>query len=127
MNVIELFVRRRVLAYMLSAAMLLFGFIGLRGVGLDRLPNVEPPLITVTTVNPGAKANPPTFDGRASQGRFLISDSDLGGATTPNPPGSGAGPAAVASAPASPPNRNSPAPRASRQRSFMLKTVQQRR
>jgi HAE1 family hydrophobic/amphiphilic exporter-1 len=39
---------------MLSAAMLLFGYIGLIGVGLDRLPNVEPPMITVTTVNPGA-------------------------------------------------------------------------
>jgi HAE1 family hydrophobic/amphiphilic exporter-1 len=53
-NFVALFIRRRVLAYMLSAALLLFGFIGLRGVGLDRLPNVEPPLITVTTVNPGA-------------------------------------------------------------------------
>ena len=54
MSFVELFVRRRVLAYMLSAAMLLFGFVGLRGIGLDRLPNVEPPIITVTTVNPGA-------------------------------------------------------------------------
>ena len=54
MNFVTLFVRRRVFAYMLSAAMLLFGFIGLRGVGLDRLPNIEPPMITVTTVNPGA-------------------------------------------------------------------------
>ena len=53
MNIVELFVRRRVLAYMLSAAMLLFGIIGLRGVGLDRLPDVNPPMITVTTVNPG--------------------------------------------------------------------------
>jgi HAE1 family hydrophobic/amphiphilic exporter-1 len=53
-NFVTLFVRRRVFAYMLSAAMLLFGFIGLRGVGLDRLPNIEPPMITVTTVNPGA-------------------------------------------------------------------------
>ena len=54
MNFVNLFVRRRVLAYMLSAAMLLFGVIGLRGIGLDRLPNIEPPMITVTTVNPGA-------------------------------------------------------------------------
>lgn len=54
MNLIELFVTRRVLAYMLSATMLLFGYVGLRGIGLDRMPNVEPPLITVTTVNPGA-------------------------------------------------------------------------
>ncbi|MEH6588949.1 MAG: efflux RND transporter permease subunit [Halioglobus sp.] len=54
MKLIELFVRRRVLAYMLSAAILLFGFIGLRGLGLDRLPNIEPPMITVTTISPGA-------------------------------------------------------------------------
>ncbi len=64
MNIIELFVRRRVLAYMLSAALLLFGFIGLRGVGLDRLPNVNPPMITVTTVNPGA--SPEVMDASVS-------------------------------------------------------------
>ncbi len=54
MNLIALFVQRRVLAYMLSAAFILFGIIGLRGVGVDRNPNVEPPIITVTTLNPGA-------------------------------------------------------------------------
>lgn len=61
---VELFVRRRVLAYMLSAAMLLFGIIGLRGVGLDRLPNVTPPMITVMTVNPGA--SPEVMDASVS-------------------------------------------------------------
>ncbi|MDX1734012.1 MAG: efflux RND transporter permease subunit [Halioglobus sp.] len=69
MNFIELFVRRRVLAYMLSATLLLFGFVGLQGVGLDRLPNVEPPIITVTTVNPGA--SPEVID--ASIGSVLES------------------------------------------------------
>jgi HAE1 family hydrophobic/amphiphilic exporter-1 len=53
-NFVRLFVHRRVLAYMLSAAMLLFGYIGLTGVGLDRLPNIDAPMVTVTTVNPGA-------------------------------------------------------------------------
>jgi HAE1 family hydrophobic/amphiphilic exporter-1 len=51
---ITLLVQRRVLAYMLSAAFILFGLIGLRGIGVDRNPNVEPPVITVTTLNPGA-------------------------------------------------------------------------
>ncbi len=64
MNIVELFVRRRVLAYMLSAAMLLFGIIGLRGVGLDRLPDVNPPMITVTTVNPGV--SPEVMDASVS-------------------------------------------------------------
>ena len=54
MNWVTLFVERRVLAYMISAAILLFGIIGLRGIGVDRVPNIEPPVITVTTVNAGA-------------------------------------------------------------------------
>ena len=54
MSVIDIFVRRRVLAYMLSAAILLFGLIGLRDIGLNRMPNVSPPVVTITTVNPGA-------------------------------------------------------------------------
>ncbi|MCR9183906.1 MAG: efflux RND transporter permease subunit [Halieaceae bacterium] len=54
MNFVNVFVRRRVLAYMLSAAIILFGLIGLRDIGLDRMPNVSPPVVTVTTVNPGA-------------------------------------------------------------------------
>jgi HAE1 family hydrophobic/amphiphilic exporter-1 len=54
MNWVTLFVERRVLAYMISAAIMLFGIIGMRGIGVDRMPNVEPPVITVTTVNPGA-------------------------------------------------------------------------
>jgi len=54
MNIIDIFVRHRVLAYMLSAAIILFGLIGLRDIGLDRMPNVSPPMVTVTTFNPGA-------------------------------------------------------------------------
>ena len=41
MNFVDIFVRRRVLAYMLSAAIILFGLIGLRDIGLDRMPIVE--------------------------------------------------------------------------------------
>ncbi len=54
MNFVDIFVRRRVLAYMLSAVIILFGLIGLNDIGLDRMPNVSPPVVTVTTVNPGA-------------------------------------------------------------------------
>lgn len=54
MNLVDIFVRRRVVAYMLSAVIILFGLIGLRDIGLDRMPNVSPPVVTVTTVNPGA-------------------------------------------------------------------------
>lgn len=54
MNFVGIFVRHRVLAYMLSLAIILFGLIGLRDIGLDRMPNVSPPVVTITTVNPGA-------------------------------------------------------------------------
>lgn len=54
MNLLALFARQRVLAYMISAALILFGFIGLQRIGLDRNPNVEPPVIVVNTLNPGA-------------------------------------------------------------------------
>ena len=54
MNFVGIFVYRRVLAYMLSVAIILFGLIGLRDIGLDRMPNVSPPVVTITTVNPGA-------------------------------------------------------------------------
>lgn len=43
-----------------------------------------------TVTNPGARANPPLFDGRPSSGRFVISDSDHGGSSSlQNTPGSG--------------------------------------
>jgi hypothetical protein len=42
-----------------------------------------------TVTNPGGRGNPARFDGKASSGRFLISDSDIGGAAAPNPTGSG--------------------------------------
>jgi HAE1 family hydrophobic/amphiphilic exporter-1 len=54
MNFVDIFVRRRVLAYMLSAVIILFGLIGLSDIGLDRMPNVSPPVVTIMTVNPGA-------------------------------------------------------------------------
>jgi hydrophobe/amphiphile efflux-1 (HAE1) family protein len=53
-RILDLFVRRRVLAYMLNTAVIMFGIIGFNDIGLDRLPNVIPPAVTVTTINPGA-------------------------------------------------------------------------
>jgi HAE1 family hydrophobic/amphiphilic exporter-1 len=61
MNFAEVFVNQRVLAYMLSAALLLFGVIGVQNIGIDRNPNIDAPFITVTTVNPGA--SPDVMDG----------------------------------------------------------------
>src|SRR5690625_4358309 len=54
MTLPELSIRRHVLAWMISAVMVLFGLIGFRDIGLDRFPEIEFPIISVTTVLPGA-------------------------------------------------------------------------
>jgi len=54
MTLPELSIKRHVLAYMVSAVMVLFGLIGYQRIGVDRFPEIEFPLIAVTTVLPGA-------------------------------------------------------------------------
>lgn len=54
MTLPELAIRRHVLAYMISAVLVLFGLIGFQRIGVDRFPEIEFPLISVTTVLPGA-------------------------------------------------------------------------
>ncbi len=54
MTLPELSIKRHVLAYMISGVMLLFGLIGYDRIGVDRFPEIEFPLIAVTTVLPGA-------------------------------------------------------------------------
>ena len=54
MNIAELFVRRHVLAYMVSAVLILFGLISIDRIGLGRFPDMDSPMVTVMTVNPGA-------------------------------------------------------------------------
>lgn len=51
---IALFVRRQILAYVLSALILLAGIAALFGVEIRELPNVDSPVITITTNFPGA-------------------------------------------------------------------------
>ncbi len=54
MTLPELSIRRHVLAYMLSAVIVLFGIIAYQRIGIDRFPNVEFPMVSVTTALPGA-------------------------------------------------------------------------
>jgi multidrug efflux pump len=49
-------IRRPVLASMLSAALVLFGFIGYTRLSVRELPDIDPPIISVSTVLPGANA-----------------------------------------------------------------------
>ena len=49
-------IRRPVLASMLSAALVLFGFIGYTRLSVRELPDIDPPIISVSTTLPGANA-----------------------------------------------------------------------
>ena len=56
MKLSETAIRRPVLAVMLSLALVLFGLIGYTRLAVRELPDIDPPIISVTTVLPGANA-----------------------------------------------------------------------
>ncbi|MBL4622249.1 MAG: efflux RND transporter permease subunit [Immundisolibacteraceae bacterium] len=60
MNLPELAIRRHVLTYMVNGLLVLFGIIAFFQLGVARMPNVDIPLITITTVQPGG--NPSVID-----------------------------------------------------------------
>lgn len=60
MTLPELSIKRHVLAYMLSAVLVLFGLVAYDRIGVDRFPNIEFPVVSITTVMPGA--NPDIVD-----------------------------------------------------------------
>ncbi|MBI5772124.1 MAG: efflux RND transporter permease subunit [Verrucomicrobia bacterium] len=49
-------IRRPVLTIMMSLALILFGFIALERLPVRELPDIDPPIVSVTTVYPGANA-----------------------------------------------------------------------
>lgn len=60
MTLPELSIKRHVLAWMVSAMLVLFGMIAYQRMGIDRMPNVELPIVSVTTTLRGA--NPEIMD-----------------------------------------------------------------
>jgi hydrophobic/amphiphilic exporter-1 (mainly G- bacteria), HAE1 family len=54
MSLPELSIKRHVLAWMLSGVIILFGFIAYQRIGIDRIPNIDFPIIMVTTTLRGA-------------------------------------------------------------------------
>ena len=56
MKLSETSIRRPVLASMISAALVLFGVIGYTRLSVRELPDIDPPIISVSTVLPGANA-----------------------------------------------------------------------
>ena len=60
MTLSELSIRRHVFAFMLSAVLVLFGAIAYQRMGVDKLPYIEFPVISITTTYKGA--NPDIID-----------------------------------------------------------------
>ncbi len=60
MTLPELSIQRHVLAFMLSAVLILFGVISYQRLGVDRFPHIEFPVISITTILRGA--NPDIID-----------------------------------------------------------------
>lgn len=56
MKISEISIKRPVLATMMSAAIVLFGLAGLNLLPVRELPDIDPPVVSVTTVYPGANA-----------------------------------------------------------------------
>ena len=52
----ELSIKRPVLTTMMSVALILFGLIGLSRLPVRELPDIDPPIVSVTTIYPGANA-----------------------------------------------------------------------
>lgn len=60
MNLVKVSLQRPVLAWMMSLLIALFGWLSFERIGLDRYPAVEFPMVSVTTLLPGA--NPEIID-----------------------------------------------------------------
>ena len=54
MDPIKLFIKRPILTSMIILAVVVFGVFSWPKIGVDQLPNVDIPIVTVTTVLPGA-------------------------------------------------------------------------
>src|SRR5881396_235132 len=50
-------IKRPVLTSMMSLALILFGVIGLARLPVRELPDIDPPIVSVTTIYPGANAS----------------------------------------------------------------------
>ena len=56
MRLSEICIRRPVLASMMSLGLILFGMIGISRLPVRELPDIDPPVVNVNTVYPGASA-----------------------------------------------------------------------
>ena len=78
MNVSEIAIKKPVFAWMLMVAMILFGYLSFREMGVSQLPDVDLPVINVNVTWEGA-AIPSTVLGRSSMGVIGLAVSLPGG------------------------------------------------
>jgi len=57
MSIASFSLKRPVTALVMSIMILLFGFLGMRNLGIREYPSIDPPIITVRTTYPGANAD----------------------------------------------------------------------
>ena len=57
MSLPQICIRRPVLATMMNVALVLFGVISLINLPVRELPNIDPPIVNITTIYPGADAS----------------------------------------------------------------------
>ena len=95
MTLPELSIKRHVLAWMLSAVLVLFGVISFDRIGMDRYPYIEFPVVSITTALKGA--NPDIVD--ASVTNIIESSVNSTGGSSSR--GGGVKASATRSAPAS--------------------------
>ncbi|MDP1704811.1 MAG: efflux RND transporter permease subunit, partial [Sulfurimicrobium sp.] len=60
MSLPEFSIKRHVLAFMLSAVLVLFGYFSYQRFGMDRFPHIEFPIVSISTTLKGA--NPDIVD-----------------------------------------------------------------
>src|SRR6059058_3167463 len=62
MTLSDLSIRNPVFAVMLSAAMIVFGYLGYRDMGISQFPEIDFPVVSITTYRDAADPEPMDFD-----------------------------------------------------------------
>src|SRR5262245_33159082 len=62
MTLSDLSIKNPVFAVMLSAAMIIFGYLGYRGMGISQFPEIDFPVVNITTYRDAADPEPMDFD-----------------------------------------------------------------
>src|SRR5690348_8940640 len=62
MSLSDLSIKNPVFAVMLSAAMVVFGYLGYRDLGISQFPEIDFPVVSITTYREAADPEPMDFD-----------------------------------------------------------------